>query len=155
MKIILFLCTYFISVLSLALPAVQVLNFNENKQTSFTSSELNEPIPYWVIDGRVFPLGEARKLILEHGKVACATWLMNYSDNKNVSKDIIQESLLQPFKKVPLWKTVSGRPIYVDPETNYALSFICASTDSNGQLVEIDSADFPLIFYGMYSFLED
>lgn len=155
MKIMPFLCTLLLSTLSLATTSLQVLNFEENQKASYTSSELNEPVPYWIINGQIVPLRDARKMILEQGVVACATWLMNFSDDKNVSKDSLQESLLQPLKKIPLWKNVSGRPIYVDPETSYALSFICATSDTNGQIIEVDSADFPQIFLGLYSFLEE
>lgn len=132
--------------------SIQVLNAPALKQVSYTSAELNGSLPNWVIDGKVLPLSQAKKLILEQGKIACATWLMNYSDESNASKEKVQEALLQPSKVIPLWKVVSGRPIYVDPDTSFGISFVCASKNEYGDLVEVDSTDFAKMFAGLYLF---
>ncbi len=138
----------------LASEEIQVLDAAQNEQTSYVTSELNGPLGFWVIDGKVFTLFEAKKLILKKDKIVCATWLMNYSDDKDASKVGLQKSLLQPLKRIPLWKIVSGRPIYVDPITSYALSFVCVGRDSEGQLIEIDATDFRMIFSGLYLFTD-
>ena len=132
--------------------AIQVLNDLNNQRTSYISSEMDKPIPYWVIDGQVYPLYQAKKMIVEEGKTACATWLMNYSDDKTITKEQLQESLLKNSKSIPLWKKVNGRPIFVDPDTNFALSFICATRDAYGNFIDIDATDFVSMFKGLYQF---
>jgi len=133
-------------------PSVQTLDVAAAKKTSYTSEELAGPVPWWVVGGRVVSKAEALDLILREGAVSCASWLMNFSDDKTVPKEDIQNSLFASGNRIPLWKTVSGRPIYMDPRTDFVLSFVCASKNAQGELVEVDSTDFASQFAGIYSF---
>lgn len=143
----------FLSVMSWA-QSIQVLDQYKSRLTSYSSSDFEGVIPFWVIDGSVYPVAEARELIKGQGKVACVSWLMNYSDNKDVTTADLQMSLLRKGHMIPLWKVVSGRPIYVDPVTDFALSFVCVGRDTEGQPIEVDSTDFVQMFSRLYKFIQ-
>ena len=151
MKYLSLIAVLFIGTLGFA-QTIHVLDATKNQLTSYISSEMDKPIPYWVIDGQVYPLSQAKKMIGEEGKTACATWLMNFSDDKGITKEQIQETLLRNSKSIPLWKKVNDRPIFVDPDTNFALSFICATRDAYGNFIDIDATDFVSMFKGLYQF---
>ena len=131
--------------------SIQVIEVASAKQTSYTSAEFNGFIPYWIVEGQVVSAAKAKELIRQKDAIACASWIMNYSD-KSIPKEKLQEQLLNPAKRIALWKVVSGRPIYSDEGSEFALSFVCVSHDAQGKWVEVDQTDFEAHVSGIFSF---
>jgi hypothetical protein len=131
---------------------LQVLDSALAIKTSYITSEFEGPIAYWLIDGQVYSLKETRDQILNHNRVACVSWLMNFSDDKSVSKEALQQALLPISNNIPLWKNISGRPVFMDTETSFALSFNCVGKGFDGELIEVDSADYLDMFKGVFLF---
>jgi hypothetical protein len=135
--------------------SVQIVDPRLAAKASYLSNEMEEVIPWWIFDGQLVGTSEARDHIRTQDAVVCATWLMNWSEDKSVDKETIQAALLSPGTKIPHWKTVNGRPIFLDRSTDFALSFICASKDKQGRWVEVESTDFAKRFKGIYAFEVD
>jgi hypothetical protein len=131
---------------------IQILNPELAAKSSYLSPTYEGVVPFWTIEGQIYSTKSALKLIREEGKTGCTTWLLNFSDDKNVSLDEIQKSLFVFEKIIPLWKIVNQVPIFSDDKTSFALIFVCVKSDENEDLIEIENADLGWVFNGIYSF---
>jgi hypothetical protein len=122
------------------------------KSASYTSQELNESLPFFIHDGALIDRVQAKDMVLNQGKMACTIWLMDFSDQGMHEKRQLQSTLLIDGKQIPLWKQVSGKAIFIDEGSDFAISYNCIKKDSALQVVELDSLspeDFNTMFQGV------
>lgn len=117
--------------------SVSILNKDLALQATYVSSELDNPAfkVNWFHSGQLLAPPAARAVTVAGGTV-CSLWAFYFAEDRTGSTPATVKDGALNLKSIPFWKNVSGKLLFFDPISEYALSYNCVKLTPAGQLQE-------------------